>query len=83
VAEEKEIIISDRVLPDREVRSVDFVKIKASLFIVYISLAIAAVVLGLSVWFSDSDLRSWATGLISSIAGAALSYGFTSKNQGH
>lgn len=77
-----EIIVSDHVIAERDVESVDFVKVKASLRIVYCSLAIAGIVLLLSIYTGDKDLRSWATGLISSIAGAALAYGFVAKNAG-
>lgn len=81
-AHKPEIIVSDRVIKDREVEDVDLVKVRASLRIAYWALGIATVVLILSVQFKDTDLRSWATGLISSIAGAALAYGFMARTPG-
>ncbi|MCW2366577.1 hypothetical protein M2341_002024 [Sphingobium sp. B7D2B] len=78
--EEKEIIISDRVIPDNEVQNVHITKTKAALVIVYLCLAIASTILALSFITDDAALRAWATGIISSIGGAALSYGFTKGN---
>lgn len=77
-----EIIVSDRVIAERDVEDVDLVKVRASVRIVYWALAIAGAVLVLSVYNGDTDLRSWATGLISSIAGAALAYGFVARSGG-
>lgn len=74
-----EIIVSDRLIKERDVGGVDLVKVKASVKIAYSSLAIAAIVLVVSIYAGDTDLRSWATGLISSIAGAALAYGFVTR----
>lgn len=74
-----EIIVSDRVIKGRDVEDVDFVKVRASVRIAYIALFIATGILAFSMYTKDTDLRSWATGLISSIAGAALAYGFVAK----
>jgi hypothetical protein len=74
-----EIIVSDRVIRGRDVGDVDLAKVRASVIIVYCSLGIAAAVLIFSICAGDSDLKAWASGLISSIAGAALAYGFVTK----
>lgn len=77
----REIIESGKVITRNEVEGVDLVKVKASLKIAYTALAIASTVLIVSMFTHEADLRSWATGLISSIAGAALTYGFTTRHK--
>lgn len=77
----REIIDSGAVITKNEVEGVDLVKVRASLKIAYIALGIATVVLIASMYTHEADLRSWATGLISSIAGAALTYGFTTRHK--
>lgn len=78
-----EIIRSNEVIHKGDVDRVEtrgeIIKIKASIFIAATSLLIACAILGLSGYTGNSDLQSWATGLISGIAGAAITYGFNSR----
>ena len=57
-------------------------KIKASIWLTGGSLFVGIAVLCFAAWRGSTDLQTWATGLISSIAGAAISYGFNSKKSG-
>ncbi len=75
-----EIIRSNEVLH----RGVDHVEVesfkaRASIWIAVASLIIACIILALAAYKGNLELQTWATGLISAIAGAAISYGFASR----
>jgi hypothetical protein len=78
-----EIIRSKEVLHSGDVDRVEtrgeIIKIKASIAIAAASLAIACAILGLALYRGNSELQTWATGSISAIAGAAITYGFNSR----
>jgi hypothetical protein len=76
-----EIIYTDRVLKRGDVADVDVIKVRASLWVTFTTLVIATGALIVAAYSGKSDLQTWATGLISAIAGAAISYGFTSRKQ--
>jgi predicted cobalt transporter CbtA len=74
-----EIIDSNQVLDKGEVEKVnthEIMKVKASIAIAWASLAIGFAVLAIGAYYGKSELQTWATGLISGIAGAAITYGF-------
>ena len=56
--------------------SPEYVKVVAAKQIALWSIGIGVVFLGLSLWLKDSELRSWATGLISLVVGAAIGFIF-------
>jgi hypothetical protein len=77
-----EIIRSNEVIHkgDVEVETRgEIIKIKASIAIAMASLFIACSILGLAAYTGNSELQTWATGMISGIAGAAITYGFNSR----
>jgi hypothetical protein len=78
-----EIIRSNDVLHKGEVERVetkgDITKIYAAIGISLTSLLIACGVLGMASYTGNPQLQTWATGLISAIAGAAIAYGFNSR----
>jgi hypothetical protein len=76
-----EIIKSENVIHTGDVDRVEIerFKAKASIWIAVASLVIACGILGIAAYKGNSELQTWATGLISAIAGAAISYGFNSR----
>lgn len=56
--------------------SPEYVKVVAAKQIALCAIGIGVVFLGLSLWLKDSELRSWATGLISLVVGAAIGFIF-------
>lgn len=76
-----EIIRSQSVIHTGDVDRVEIeaFRVKASIVIAVASLLIACGVLGIAAYKGSSELQSWATGLISAIAGAAITYGFNSR----
>lgn len=76
-----EVIESENVLRRGAVTNVEQIKTKWSIFIAVASLVIGSATLVAAVATGRTDLIAWATGLISSIAGSALTYGFNSKSQ--
>jgi hypothetical protein len=78
-----EIIRSDDVLHRGDVGRVEtkgeIVKIYAAIGISGAALVIGCAILGISAYTGKSDLQTWATGLISGIAGAAIAYGFNAR----
>jgi hypothetical protein len=75
-----EIIKSDRVLRRSEVTDVDAIKTKWSIGIAVTALMIGTGALIAAVIYNRPELTSWATGLISAIAGSAITYGFNKTN---
>ena len=57
----------------------EIIKIKASIWITVGALVIASLILGLAIYMKNSELQTWATGLISAVSGAAISYGFAGR----
>jgi len=78
-----ELIQSNEVIHRGDVDRVEtrgeIIKIRASIAIAVLSLLIACAVLAMSAFQGSSELQNWATGLISAIAGAAITYGFNSR----
>lgn len=79
-ARQPEIIRSNDVIQKEDVGRVetkgDIIKIWASIAIGTLSLVIACGVLGGGMYLGNTELQLWATGLISGVAGAAITYGF-------
>jgi len=79
-ARKPEIIRSNEVIQKGDIGRVEtkgeIIKIRASIAIGALSLLIASAVLGGGMYFENTQLQSWATGLISGVAGAAITYGF-------
>lgn len=75
-----EIINSDDVLAFGSVTDVETIKVKWSIILAALSLAIATAALFWSMYSRQTDVQTWATGLISAIAGAAISYGFNARS---
>ncbi len=76
---EREIIESTSVIERGKVRDVEGLRIVWSIAIAVMALVIAVAILLVGIFQDKSDLTTWATSLISAIAGAAISYGFNSK----
>ena len=78
-----EIIESNDVIHREDVEKVEtkgeIIKIKASVSIAVASLLIGCAVLGVAAYTGKSGLQTWATGFVSAIAGAAITYGFNSR----
>ncbi len=68
---------SERLIPPGDVRDVEGLRVTWSIVIAVASLFIGVGVLILAIAANRSDLVTWSTGLISAIAGSAISYGFT------
>ena len=79
-----EIIKSDDVIHKGDVYRVEtrseILRVKASIGIAIASLAIAFAVIAIAAYTGNSQLQNWATGLVSGVAGAAIAYGFNSRN---
>ena len=82
----RETIDTDDVLAPASIRESksDIIRTKAAAWISGASLLIGSVFLVVALVKSDTELRAWATGLISLVVGAAIGYAFTSSssNQG-
>ncbi len=78
-----EIIKSNEVIHTGDVdhvqTKVEIIKVTASICIAVTSLLIACAVLAVAAYRVNTELQTWATGLISGIAGAAITYGFNSR----
>ncbi len=75
----REIIESDVLIPEGRITDHEGFRIAWSIAIAAFSLLLAAIFLGVGVYTGRNDLVTWATSLISAIAGGAISYGFNSK----
>jgi hypothetical protein len=79
-ARRPEIIRSTEVIHKGDIGRIEtrgeIIKIRASIAIGALSLLIACGVLGGGMYIGNTELQSWATGLISGVAGAAVTYGF-------
>jgi hypothetical protein len=78
-----EIIRSNDVIHRGDIGGVEtrgeIIKIKASIWITFGALVVACLILLFSIYMKSSELQTWSTGLISMIAGAAISYGFAGR----
>jgi hypothetical protein len=81
-----EIIESSQILERGAVSRVEtraeIIRVKASMWFVGATLAIAVTILLLAVWQGRNDLQTWATGLISGISGAAIGFGLNDRRNG-
>ena len=80
-----EKIQSDRVIVPGSVSRVetrgDIIRIQVAAWISGAALLVGVTFLGLAIWIKDSDLQSWATGLISLVVGTAIGFAFSSSNR--
>lgn len=76
---EREIIGSELLIPKGRMTDHEGFRTTWSIVIAVFSLVLASLFLGVGVYANRNDLVTWATSLISGIAGAAISYGFNSK----
>lgn len=76
---EKDVIDVDNVFGDDAVHDIDVLKVKASIVLAYGAMLIGVIALVCSAKYNIEGLQTWATGLISAIVGAAISYGFATK----
>ena len=79
-----EEIRSVDVIPKKGVSPVetkgDVIKIVASSFISILAIAIGTYMLNVALEKQDDELKSWATGLISLVVGAAIGFAFSTNN---
>jgi hypothetical protein len=79
-----EIIQSDNVIHRGDVGRVEtkseILRVKASIVIAVASLLIACAVLAMAAYTGNSQLQTWATGLVSGVSGAAIAYGFNGRS---
>ena len=80
-----EIIQSDRIISPGSISRFetrgDIIRIKVAASISGAALLVGVVFLGFAIWIKDSDLQSWATGLISLVVGTAIGFAFSSNNR--
>ena len=76
-----EIIESANVIPRGNVRDVEGFRTTWSIALSAASLAVGVAFLGVAIALNRTELVTWSTGLISAIAGSAISYGFTGKGR--
>jgi hypothetical protein len=76
-----EIIQSKAVIPLGNVSDVEGFRTTWSIIIAVMALLIAVGTLIAAISFDKAELVTWSTGLISAIAGSAISYGFTGKHR--
>jgi hypothetical protein len=57
----------------------EIIKIKASIWITVAALVIASLILTAAIYTKNSELQTWAMGVISAVVGAAISYGFAGR----
>ena len=60
----------------------DIIRIKAAGWVASAALLIGVVFLSVALSMDDTELKSWATGLISLVVGAAIGFVFSSKSRG-
>lgn len=80
-----EKIQSDHVIVPGSVSRVetrgDIIRIQVAAWISGAALLVGVIFLSLAIWIKDSDLQSWATGLISLVVGTAIGFAFSSSNR--
>jgi len=77
----REILRSTNLIPPGNVVDVEGFRTTWSVIIAVLSLGIAVAILITAILLQRQDLVTWATGLISAIAGSAISYGFTNRHR--
>jgi len=77
-----EQISSVELIPEGGVRPsrLDEVKTISALIIAGVALLIGVLFLGVGLYSDDKELRTWATGLISLVVGAAIGFAFSNKS---
>lgn len=76
-----EILNSETLIPPGKVRDVEGLRVTWSIIIAVMSLLIGVAFLSVSLCLNHPELVTWSTGLISAIAGSAISYGFTGQRR--
>lgn len=76
---QREVIDVDDVIEKGSVGDVETTRVRWSIGLTVLTMIIATGALFYSVVYSVDGLQTWATGLISAIAGAAISYGFNAR----
>ena len=83
--EKPEVIESDDIIKPGDVSRVetpgDILRIKAAACIAGAALLIGVGFLTAALQMNDTDLKSWATGLISLVVGAAIGFVFSGSSQ--
>ncbi len=81
-----EVIVSDDLIKPGDVSRVetpgDLIRIKVAGWIAGVALLIGTLFLIAALWINDTELKSWATGLISLVVGAAIGFVFSNNNRG-
>lgn len=78
---EPEKISSDAVISRGEVSDSDEMKVKWALFLSGAAVVIGVAFLITGLVLKDAELRTWATGLISLVVGAALGFAFSGSSR--
>ena len=81
-----EVIISDDLIKPGDVGRVetpgDIIRIKVAAWIAGVALLIGVAFLIAALSIEDTELKSWATGLISLVVGAAIGFVFSNNSRG-
>ena len=81
-----EVIFSDDLIKPGDVSRVetpgDIIRIKVAGWIAGVALLIGTLFLIAALWTDDTELKSWATGLISLVVGAAIGFVFSNNSRG-
>lgn len=84
--ESPEVIVSDDLIKPGDIRRVetpgDLIRIKVAAWIAGVALLIGVGFLIAALSADDAELKSWATGLISLVVGAAIGFVFSNNSQG-
>lgn len=75
-----EQLSSDEIIPRHQVAGIDDLKAKWALILSGCALLIGVVFLITAICMKDAELRTWSTGLISLVVGAALGFAFSNSN---
>lgn len=76
----RETITSTEVIPAGSVEKGDYLKIVVAAGISAAAVIIASGFLVAAIYLNDSELKTWATGLISLVVGAAIGFVFSGSN---
>lgn len=80
-----EVIVSDDLIKPGDVSRVetpgDLIRIKVAGWIAGVALLIGTLFLFAALWIDDTELKSWATGLISLVVGAAIGFVFSNNSR--
>ena len=82
----REVIDSGDVIRPGDVTRVetpgDIIRIKAAAWIAGAAVLIGVGFLIAALWMNDTDLKSWATGLVSLVVGTAIGFVFSGNSRG-